>query len=303
MLLDNRKWYNLPVNRNIWREINIKTREYTFYWIFQILLPATDFLLSHLIPPEYKSITLIMTLLFPILVILPLNIAILLYKENKKIKENMRIYKAVYQALAFEEQIRDEYHRIQNMEGIYKVKGSDVWFEGKMQGMNVHPEGKISRQIKYISSSDTANGIFDIQIYDNIENKTIEPENINVSQHTTLHTFNFSPRKVGEKIDFTNKRFWSGGVPKEKEYIFSIFSHFIRGIDHFHGVIFFDRPVKTYWATTITKNGDIEEINVSLSGQTIKEQEFCYKLDWDFHEQHRVVIINFILPKSILHKT
>ena len=200
----------------------------------------------------------------------------------------------------FEKEIIDEYHHIKKVEGTYKIKGRDVLVETRLQGINVHPEGKPSKEIRLLSSSDVEDYRFAVQVYDNIRKRIIEPDTIKISPNTIVNKIYFPETKVGEPIDFTIKKFWAGGIIGKKEYLYSIFRNLLRGIDYYHGAILFDRVPLSYYATTIDEKGEIKEIDVGLKGENISHGEFCFKLECESTKPPSIIIINFILPKPAL---
>lgn len=284
------------MDTNIWGKLGRQVKQYTIYWFFQIFLPIiaiTDFFLSHLIPEEYKLITMILALLFPLIVIFPINLTTILYEENRKMKVIARIYKSVYLYLKNIEYMRDEHHRVNEIKITFKIQGSDVWAESRIKGFNNHPESKDSNEMKLFASGDAPSESFELEVHDNIRDIDITQVPEIIEENIILYKIKYPPLKVGEPFDFTILRYWPGCIVKREEYIFVTFKHLLRGMGAFYGEIIFDREPTTYYATTLSNSGEVEKINVAFQYSQIDK-----KLSWKIDNPTGIYIINFILPKS-----
>lgn len=280
----------------MWKKIKQKStiimRNYFIYFFFQIILPLTDFLLSHLIAEEYKIAILIIAFTFPILVIFPMNLAMVLYRENKMMKELARIYKSVVCYLRNIEYLRDEHLRTEEFKITFKIEGSDTWVESRVTGFNNHPESKDSSEIKLFSAADAPFEGLEIEIHDNIRDVDIEPEQKQLEENLVLYKVKYPPLKAGEHFDFSILRHWPGCIVKREEYIFVGFRHLLRGVKIFYGEIIFDREISAYYATTISNNGNIEKINIDFNYSKTDK-----KLSWKIDNPSDICIINFVIPK------
>lgn len=275
----------------------VQIKEYYFYWIVQIVLPVTSLLFWGIINTEYKSLVLLIAVGVPMATVLPISIFINSHKKINKLNQLVNDYKLLIDTWRYEKDAIDEYHHITSYDVIYKIIGSDVSFDQTIRGINVHPEGKESREIKLLTGVDVENFQNEIEIRDNLRDLKLMPELIQLSKTMMLHVAKTQPTPVGQNIDYTISRFCAGAFTKGEEYIIENFNLYPRGVDKCNGTLLIDRELVSYYASRVNRDGKYEEVDLNLKGTQISHNEFVYNLEWSVNKPLGYLLIHLIMPE------
>jgi hypothetical protein len=225
------------------------------FWLSYI--PQLVNVLALLLPffEEYQR-TLVLMSVALLVTLLPINIVIVLLQERRRDRYLLGIHKAIYLAMKSLHEITDEHHHITSYCVHYNITGSDAACEARLLGVNAHPQGLVSHRFPMLSVDDAASDLIQVAVRDNISGRTVDPETRPVAPGAVVSVASFAPRRIGEPIDLSIKKFYPGAMTRRTEYVFVMLTGLERGCDFLQLTIAADRDVRSFWATQV-RDGQI----------------------------------------------
>lgn len=119
-----------------------------------------------------------------------------------------------------------------------------------------------------------------------------------------MYVARMRPVAYGDQIDVTIDRYCAGAFPRREEYIGMNFAFFPRGVEKASGHLWLDRPLRSYAASMIGPDGEIEDAAINLTGtRDTSKPGFEYRLEWQIPDPRGWVLIDLIMPRPKLGGT
>lgn len=119
-------------------------KRYVLYWVPQVVVPVFGLLVL----PEPDLGLLLLLVVGPMATVLPLTVLLNSRRDIRRLQQALARYQFVLQHHRYAEHLTDEYHFIKTYDAAYEIAGSDVTFQVRLTGVNLHPSKKAATEFR-----------------------------------------------------------------------------------------------------------------------------------------------------------